>query len=61
VNVVFFATDNKEELLEAVVRHGVKVHGCQDTPEFREKIIKGMKEGIPRTILDFLQMSAFSM
>ena len=41
------AADKKEELLEAVVRHGVKVHGYQDTREFREKIMKGMKEGTP--------------
>ena len=41
------AADKKEELLEAVVHHGIKVHGYPDTHEFREKIMKGMKEGTP--------------
>jgi predicted small metal-binding protein len=41
------AADKKEELLEAVVQHGTKVHGYQDTREFRDKIMKGMKEGTP--------------
>jgi predicted small metal-binding protein len=37
--------DKKEELLEAMVQHGIKVHGYQDTHEFREKIMNGMKKG----------------
>ncbi len=41
------SADRKEELLEAVVQHGTKIHGIQDTREFRDKIIKGMKEGTP--------------
>ena len=44
---VAIAADKKEELLEAVVHHGAKVHGYTDTYEFREKIMKGMKEGTP--------------
>jgi predicted small metal-binding protein len=44
---VAIAADKKEELLEAVVQHGTKVHGYLDTHEFREKIMKGMKEGTP--------------
>jgi len=39
--------DTKKELSEAVVQHAKHVHGYEDTPEFREKIIKGMKEGTP--------------
>ncbi len=35
----------KEELLESVVQHGKKVHGCQDTPDFRENIVKEFKKG----------------
>ncbi len=44
---VALAADTKEELLEAVVQHGTKVHGYQDTPEFRDKIIKEFQEGTP--------------
>lgn len=33
------SADSKEELLEAAVQHGITVHGYQDTPEFREKIL----------------------
>jgi len=39
------SADTKEELLEAVVDHGVKVHGYEDTPEFRETIMKDFKKG----------------
>jgi predicted small metal-binding protein len=46
---VSIAADNEEELLEAVVQHGVKVHGYENTPEFREEIRKGFKEGTPPT------------
>lgn len=44
---VALAADTKEELLQAVVEHGTKVHGYEDTPEFRENIIKEFKEGTP--------------
>ncbi|MGB3400083.1 MAG: DUF1059 domain-containing protein [Candidatus Deferrimicrobiaceae bacterium] len=44
---VALAADTEEELLKAVVHHGTAVHGYDDTPEFREKIRKGMKEGTP--------------
>jgi predicted small metal-binding protein len=39
------SADTKEELQEAVVQHAIKVHGYQDTSEFRSQITKGMKEG----------------
>ena len=42
---VALSADTKEELLEAVVQHGTKFHGYEDTPEFREQIVKGFKEG----------------
>jgi predicted small metal-binding protein len=45
---VALSADTPEELLEAAVQHGAKVHGYQDTPEFREKMKKAMKEGTPR-------------
>ncbi len=44
---VALSADTDEELLEAVVQHGGKVHGYEDTPEFREQIRKGFKEGSP--------------
>jgi len=44
---VALSADTKEELLEAVVQHGTKVHGYEDTPEFREMIVNGFKEGAP--------------
>ena len=44
---VALSADTKEELLEAVVQHGTKVHGYEDTPEFREMIVNGFKEGTP--------------
>lgn len=34
------SADTKEELLEAVVQHETKVHGFEDTSEFREQIVK---------------------
>ena len=44
---VALSADTDEELLEAVVQHGHKVHGYEDTPEFRETIKKEFKEGTP--------------
>jgi predicted small metal-binding protein len=44
---VALSADTDEELLEAVLQHGSKVHGYEDTPEFRESIRKEFKEGTP--------------
>lgn len=44
---VALAADSEEEFLEAVVEHGTKVHGYQDTPEFRAKIRNEFKDGTP--------------
>ncbi len=44
---VALSADTKEELLEAVVQHGMKVHGYEDSQEFRENIVKELKEGTP--------------
>ena len=44
---VALAADSEEELLEAVVEHGTKVHGYEDTSEFRDKIRKEFKDGTP--------------
>jgi predicted small metal-binding protein len=43
---VALSANTKEELLEAV-QHGKKVHGYEDTPEFREQIFNEFKEGTP--------------
>lgn len=44
---VALSADTREELLEAVIEHTKSVHGHEDTPEFREMIMQGMKEGTP--------------
>jgi predicted small metal-binding protein len=44
---VALSADTKEELLEAVVQHGTTVHGYEDTSDFREMIVEGIKEGTP--------------
>ena len=44
---VALSADTKEEFLEAFVDHRVKVHGYEETPEFREFIVKEFKEGKP--------------
>ena len=41
---VALSADTKEELLDVVMQHGVKVHGFKDTPEFREGIVKEFKK-----------------
>jgi predicted small metal-binding protein len=42
---VAISADTDEELLEAAMQHGKIVHGMQDTPEVRNEIRKGFKEG----------------
>jgi predicted small metal-binding protein len=44
---VAISADSEEELIKAVLQHGTTVHGYEDTPEFREKIRREMKEGTP--------------
>lgn len=44
---VALSADSKEELLEAVIQHGTKVHGYDDTAEFRKQIMSEFKEGTP--------------
>jgi predicted small metal-binding protein len=45
---VALSADNKEELLEAAIQHGTRVHGYEDTPDFRKQMINEFKEGAPR-------------
>lgn len=40
---VSIAADTEEELVAAVVEHGTRVHGYEDTAEFRAQILKDMK------------------
>ena len=44
---VALSADNEDELVEACVQHGVKVHGYEDTPEFRKELREMAKEGSP--------------
>ncbi len=44
---VALSANTKDELLEAVVEHGTKIHGYEDTPEFRKNIVKEFKAGTP--------------
>ena len=42
---IAIAGDSEAEVLEVAVMHAVKKHGHQDTPETREQIRQGIKEG----------------
>ena len=44
---VALSADTREELIDAAIQHGVKVHGYGDTPEFRDEMMKMFKEGSP--------------
>ena len=39
--------DNDMELLEAVVKHGINVHGSANTGAFRDQVRKEFKDGSP--------------
>jgi predicted small metal-binding protein len=39
--------DSEGELLEAAVQHAVAVHGHQDTPELRDQLKRGIRDGMP--------------
>lgn len=42
---VAIAADTTDELLEVAVLHAVDTHGHEDTPELRNMIRQGIKEG----------------
>ena len=42
---VAIAADTTDELLDIAVLHAVDAHGHEDTPELREMIRGGIKEG----------------
>ena len=41
------SADTRDELLEAVVQHATEVHGSEDTPKFRDMIVKGIQDMTP--------------
>lgn len=44
---VALSADSKEELLDAAIQHGTKVHGYEDTADFRKQMMDDFKEGTP--------------
>ena len=44
---VAISADSEKELIEVAVQHAVKVHGHQDTAEFRQMLKRVIKEGSP--------------
>jgi predicted small metal-binding protein len=44
---VALCADSVPELLEAAVQHAVTVHKHKDTPELRQMIKQGIKDGTP--------------
>lgn len=45
---VAISADTEDELLEAVVQHGITVHGMEDSPDLRKELKTFVKEGSPR-------------
>lgn len=35
---VALSADSEDELIDAAIQHAVKVHGHEDTPEFRQQL-----------------------
>ena len=44
---VAISADNEDELVEAAVQHAVAVHHHYNTPELRQLIKRGIKDGTP--------------
>lgn len=44
---VAISADSESELVEATVNHAVQAHGYEDTPELRDQVRAGIKEGTP--------------
>jgi predicted small metal-binding protein len=44
---VAISADSDNEVVEAAVDHVVQVHGYEDTPELRDQVRAGIKEGTP--------------
>jgi predicted small metal-binding protein len=46
---IAISADTEDELVDAATQHAVAVHGHEDTPEFREELRGGIREGDPVT------------
>jgi predicted small metal-binding protein len=44
---VAISADSKDEVVEAAVQHGVKIHGFKDSPSLRKEVGESVKEGAP--------------
>jgi predicted small metal-binding protein len=44
---VAISADSEMELIEVAVQHAVRVHGHQDTREFRQMLKQAIKQGSP--------------
>ena len=44
---IAISADGEDEVLEAAVQHAIAVHGHEDTPELREMVRSGIREGTP--------------
>lgn len=44
---VAISADTADEVVEAAVEHAVQAHGYDDTPELRDMVKTGIKEGTP--------------
>ena len=44
---IAISADTDNELIEAVVQHGIKTHGMEDTPELRNELKTLIKTGSP--------------
>ena len=46
---VAISADSEDEVVEAAARHGIDVHGYEDTPDLREQLRGVVREGAPRS------------
>jgi predicted small metal-binding protein len=46
---VSISADSDEELVEAVVQHGIATHGMEDSPDLRKELRSLVKEGSPHS------------
>jgi predicted small metal-binding protein len=44
---IAISADSADEVVEAAAQHAVQVHGHQDSPELRDQLRQGVKEGAP--------------
>jgi predicted small metal-binding protein len=44
---VAISADSADEVVDAVMQHGIKSHGFKDTPDMRNQLKSSVKEGTP--------------